>query len=263
MNEQIRTSDEGKQILRKKLSSKEALIILDNVDHAEQLEALLLPAKDVLSNSLIIVTSRDKQLLINNDINESAIYKLECLNQQHSQELFCLHALGHPRPMAKFEALVRKFSDACGGLPLSLKVIGALLRGRNDLTHWTDELVKISNILPDDIQSRLKISYDSLDKKDKQIFLDTACFFIGEDKDTAIRICDGSDLYGRQGLLNLENKCLIEVDSENHIIMHDHLRDLGRAIAENESPYRLCRLTDNFLDNLPEKLTVRILKLLD
>jgi len=33
LNEQIRTSDEGKQILRKKLSSKEALIILDNVDH--------------------------------------------------------------------------------------------------------------------------------------------------------------------------------------------------------------------------------------
>jgi hypothetical protein len=162
--------------------------------------------------------------------------------------------------MAEFEALVRKFSDACGGLPLSLTVIGALLRGRNDLTHWNDELVKISNILPEDIQSRLKISYDSLDKKDKQIFLDTACFFIGEDKDTAIRIWGGEDkdtAIVREGLLNLENKCLIEVDSKNHIIMHDHLRDLGRDIAENESPYRLWRLTDNFLDDLPEKLNVR------
>jgi len=148
------------------------------VDHTEQLEALLLPAKDVLlSGSLILVTSRDKQLLINNDINESAIYKLERLNQQHSQKLFCLHAFGHPRPMAEFEALVRKFSDACGGLPLSLKVIGALLRGRNDLTHWNDELVKISNILPQDIQSTLKISYDSLDKKDKANIL-RHCMFL-------------------------------------------------------------------------------------
>jgi len=174
-----------------------------------------------------------------------------------------LHAFGQPRPVEGFEDLVSKFSNACGGLPLSLTVIGALLRGRNDLTIWRDELLKFSEILHPDIESRLRISYESLDKNDKQIFLDIACFFIGEDRDTAIRIWDGSDLYGRQGLLNLQNKCLIEVDSKNHIRMHDHLRDLGRDIGEKESPYRLCRLTDNFLDNLPEKLTVRILKLLD
>eukprot|EP00253_Pinus_taeda_P025787 PITA_25787 len=249
LNVQIRSTDEGKGNLKRNLSSKQALIILDNVDHSSQLDALLLPAKDALQpSSLIIVTSRDKQLLINNDINESAIYKLECLKQQHSQELFCLHAFGQPRPVEEFEVLVSKFVGACCGLPLSLTVIGAHLRGSSDLTLWRAQLRKISKMLPDDIQSRLKISYDSLDDDEKQIFLDIACFFLGEDRDTAIQIWKGLDLDGWLGLCNLQNKCLIEVDSENNIIMHDHLRDLGRDIGEKNSPYRFCRVTQNMLE---------------
>lgn len=45
LNDQIRSTDEGKQKLRRYLSCKKALIILG--DHAEQLDTLLLPTKDV------------------------------------------------------------------------------------------------------------------------------------------------------------------------------------------------------------------------
>jgi len=259
-NVQIRSIAEGKAMLRRDLSSKRALIILDNADHAQQLEALLLPAKDVLhSSSLILVTSRDRQLLINQDIEESSIYKLECLNQQHSQELFCLHAFGQPHPVLGFDKVVEKFLSACHGLPLSLKVLGALLRGNNDLKQWEAQLRKISKMLPDDIQSRLQISYDSLDEEQKQIFLDIACFFIGEHMDTAIRIWDGSEWQGQLGFKNLMSKSLVEVDSKNRITMHDHLRDLGRGIGEKNSPHRLWRLTDKLLHDLRDRLIVSIL----
>jgi hypothetical protein len=66
-------------------------------------------------------------------------------------------------------------------------------------------------MLPSDILSRLRISYDALDKEEKHIFLDIACFFIGEDRDTAIRIWDGSDWDGWLSLKNLQNRCLVEV----------------------------------------------------
>jgi Cdc6-like AAA superfamily ATPase len=64
LSEQINNTDEGIEKLRKHLSSSHALIILDDVDHIDQLDALLSPAKDVLdSNSLILVTSRHKDVL--------------------------------------------------------------------------------------------------------------------------------------------------------------------------------------------------------
>ena len=36
------------------------------------------------------------------------------------------------------------------------------------------------------------------------------------------------------GLLNLEYKCLVDIDSENCIRMHDQIRDLGRYLVEKE-----------------------------
>jgi leucine-rich repeat protein SHOC2 len=114
-----------------------------------------------------------------------------------------------------------------------------------------------------DIQRRLKISYDGLDEEEKHIFLDIACCFIGEDRDTAIRIWDASGWEGELDFLNLKNKCLVEVDDSNRITMHDHLRDLGRDLAEKEPPdcrRRLWRPDDNLI-NLSNQSPVSILKL--
>ena len=130
-------------------------------------------------------------MLTNSGIAESSIYTLKGLNWEHSQELFCSHAFGQPSPAFGFEYVVEKFLDICNGLPLSLKVLGALLCGNYDLEYWEAQLRKTSKILPNDIQSTLKISYDALDTEEKQIFLDIACFFIGEPRDTVIRIWDG------------------------------------------------------------------------
>jgi hypothetical protein len=165
-NVQINSIDEGIEELRRRVSSchAHALIILDDVDHIHQLNVLLFPVKDALSSSsLILVTSRNKDVLTSFGIVETYIYKLEGLNPQHSQELFCSHAFGQPHPAAQFQRMVEEFLDACQGLPLSLQVIGALLHGKDDLKYWKEQLHKISKMLPEDIQSILKISYDGLD----------------------------------------------------------------------------------------------------
>ena len=170
--------------------------MLDDVDHIDQLNALFLPVKDTIhSDSLILVTSRNKKILRSYGIVDSSFYKQTGLNRQHARKLFCSHAFNHLHPRIGFEQLVEKFLDACDGLPLSLKVIGALLRGE-DLEYWEAQLNKISKILPNDILSRLKISYDSLDEEEKQIFLDIACFFIGEYMNTTTKILDGSGWRG-------------------------------------------------------------------
>ena len=56
------------------------------------------------------------------------------------------------------------------------------------------------------------------------------------------------------GLRNLENKYLLQVDIENKIKMHDHIRYLGRNITEEKSmPLRDWQQQTNNTDDLLER----------
>lgn len=255
-DDRIDSWGEGVNRLEEKLKSWYAFIILDDVDHRDQLKAFL-PIKHVLNpNSLILVTSRNKKVLLTERIAESLIYQLKGLNRSHSLELFCWHAFFQRHPLPGFEDLANRFVEACDGLPLSLEVFGGLLCQENEKTYWEEQLNGLEN-LPLEIHVRLKISYDSLEAEEKDIFLDIACFSIGEDKDEWVSIWKESGWKGSVGLRNLQNKCLVEVDGENKIRMHDHLRDLGRNIAQEESkPRRLwsARINDIY-DLLDQSLS--------
>lgn len=77
------------------------------------------------------------------EIEEPSIYNMTGLDRQPSEELFCLHAFQLPRPPPAFEEGVIKFLDACERLPLSLKVLWALLNSdKPDMKHWQDQLDK-------------------------------------------------------------------------------------------------------------------------
>ncbi|GLJ10177.1 hypothetical protein SUGI_0123460 [Cryptomeria japonica] len=234
--------DEGKVILANRLSSHRALIVLDDVDHIDQLNALL-PNKDNLGfQSVVIVTTRELGVLISWGL--SCIFKMPGLSMPHAKELFCGHAFLQLSPPAEFETLVEEFVRACYGSPLSLKVLGAQLYGRSK-DYWKSQLRKISRILPGDIKQRLQVSYDALNEEERDMFLDVACFLIGEKKHTAIAVWDGSGWNGLYGLQTLVNNGLVElvdeelIDGEQRIKMHDHLRDLGREIANRQWPHRL------------------------
>ncbi|GLJ43674.1 hypothetical protein SUGI_0909200 [Cryptomeria japonica] len=228
--------EDGKAFLARRLRSVKVFIVLDDVDHVDQLDALV-PIKDSLcKGSLIIVTTREKRALKSWGI--SSIYKMKPLDPFHAEELFCWHAFLKSVPVKGFEDIVKKFLRACNGLPLSLKVFGAQLYG-NSHQYWEVQLNKISKILPTDIKERLKVSYDALDCEEKEAFLDIACFFIGEKSSLAIEVWYGSGWTGLHSWEMLLNKCLVDLDIENCIDMHDHLRDLGREISSRKSPYRM------------------------
>ncbi|GLJ33817.1 hypothetical protein SUGI_0679920 [Cryptomeria japonica] len=229
--------EEGKGMLACRLRSVQVLIVVDDVDNVEQLDALL-PNKDGLGwGSLIVVTTRELDVLRSWGI--SSIYKMKKLDAPHAKQLFCWHAFLNSSPLAGFEDLVENFLDVCNGLPLSLKVLGAQLYDNRSKDSWETQLDKVRRIMPNDIKQKLKVSYDALDDEEKEIFLDIACFFIGEEIASAIDVWDGSRWSGLHSWERLLNKCLVEMDNDDCIRMHDHIRDLGREIANQKSPYRL------------------------
>jgi Leucine-rich repeat (LRR) protein len=241
----------------KHLSSAAALLVLDGVDHDDQVSKLLSFINDLHPNSLVVITSRCEHALLRSvGVPESSIYNVKSLDWQHSEELFCLYAFRQPSPLAGFEFLVEKFTKACDGLPLLLKVFGAFLYGNNRKLYWEDLLDELQELR--DTHIKLNVLYDALSGEEQQIFLDVACFFIGEDRDSAIRIWNKSGWKGLLRFGNLENRCLLEVDNENKIRMQDCLRDMGRGLAKaSEFPCRLCQVTPADIDEFMERSSVR------
>ncbi|XP_059064113.1 disease resistance protein RML1B-like [Cryptomeria japonica] len=116
-------------------------------------------------SSLVIVTTRDVGVLITAGITVG--YNLKGMGRSHARELFCWHAFDQAHPCNGYEELSDDFVNACGGLPLSLQVLGRHVRGRNH-SYWSSELTKGEKMLHWDVKQRLRISFDSLDNEEKQ-----------------------------------------------------------------------------------------------
>eukprot|EP00253_Pinus_taeda_P026710 PITA_26710 len=241
------------EVLGKHRKHEQAFVILDDANNVDQVDAVLAFQTVLSSDSLIVITSRDRDVLTKSRIQDASIYKLCGLSPQHSRDLFCAHAFDKPYPLPGFESLVDRFLKVCDGLPFSLRVLGLLVRGENNKSRWGYRLDQVQKNAPKEIQETLRISFDGLEREEKEIFLDIASFFINERRDMAIRLWDGSGWNGLLGFQTLQNKSLVEVDSEDKIKMHNHLRDMGREIGEVSSlPRRFCGPTaniDDFLHN--------------
>ncbi|GAY68562.1 hypothetical protein CUMW_265120 [Citrus unshiu] len=100
---------------------------------------------------------------------------------------------------------------------------------------WDSAINKLQRILHPSILQVLKISYDGLDDKEKNIFIDVACFFQGEDVNPVMKFLNASGFYPEIGISVLVDKSLIVISNNNKITMHDLLQELGRDIVSQES----------------------------
>ena len=76
------------------------------------------------------------------------------------------------------------------------------------------------------IQKVLKTSFDGLDDTQKEVFLDIACLFKGEDRDFVSKILDDCKLYGEINIRVLWERCLIII-SHDRIYMQDLIQKNG------------------------------------
>jgi len=113
--------------------------------------------------------------------------------------------------------------------------LGSFLKERS-IVEWKSELEKFRRTPHDKIQKILRISFDSLDSSTKEIFLDIAFFFVSMDKDYAIKILDVCNFFPGISIPILIQRSLVTVDSQNKLLMHNLIRDMGREIVRQESP---------------------------
>ncbi|KAH9725098.1 ADP-ribosyl cyclase/cyclic ADP-ribose hydrolase [Citrus sinensis] len=210
----------------KRLTRKKVLIVFDDVTDRKQIEFLIGELDSFASGSLIIITTRDKQVLINCWADK--IYEVKELADADALKLFSRCAFRQDHPVACYMELTYKIIKYAQGVPLALKVLGLFLSARRK-EEWESAITKLETVPHMEIQDVLKISYDGLDYVEQAMFLDIACYFVGANKDFVINYFDASDFFPEIGLGRLVDKSLITI-SCNKIRMHDLLQDMGRKI---------------------------------
>ncbi|XP_056167052.1 disease resistance protein RPV1-like isoform X2 [Syzygium oleosum] len=231
----INDSEEGMRRIGKTLSNNRVLVVLDDVDKKVPIRNLIDNSK-LHRGSRIIITTRDKDIL---QVEESEVkieqYEMPLMDDGLALQLFCWHAFRKYYPLDDYHELSRKIVSLMGGLPLAIKVIGSLLKDKEDKKFWEETLVKLTKVLEKDILEKLRISYDDLDKYQKQIFLDIACFFFNEKKTDAIYMWESCKFYPIGGIEVLTKRCLIKILDNDKLWMHDQLIALGRHIVREGS----------------------------
>ncbi|KAL4639462.1 hypothetical protein ACB092_03G220300 [Castanea dentata] len=121
----------GSNVIEKRLCYKSVLIVLDDVDQLDQLEALAGERGWFGRGSRVIITTRDQHLLIKHDVAEAEIYKAKELNSDEALQLFCRKAFKKDHPSEGYVELSKKAICYAQGLPLALEVLGSFLKRRS------------------------------------------------------------------------------------------------------------------------------------
>ncbi|PWA81671.1 NB-ARC domains-containing protein [Artemisia annua] len=231
-NFKISSVAEGAMVIKQRISSKPVLVVLDDVDDHEQLEALAGSPTWFCPGSLIIFTCKDKQILRSHRVDE--IHDMEFLDRDKSLELFYSFAFEEKNPSTGFKEVSEKVVKYVQGHPLALKVLGRFLYGKT-VGQWVSELDRLKLHPNEKIQSVLRLSYDALNLHQQNILLDIACVFIGENSDFVTSILDGCNFYADTNMRVLADKSLITISSNMSLQMHDLIQAMARAIVREES----------------------------
>jgi hypothetical protein len=247
------STPDGNSIEWRQLKGKKTLIVLDDVDSEDQFKVL--PKLGALGDgSSFILTTRDQDLL--KWFANCSVYEVKFLDFQEAKKLFCHHAYGTervPENLTKIhpylEENVNKVIQKCDGLPLSLEILGCHLKdqecGREaweQAINMFGEAQSVTGNRKDRLWASLQLSYNSLDDKQQQMFLEAATVFF--EKQVERVFCAWSTTYSDIETMwrNLLKKSLVKVVltdkyrfgrkvQTKRIWVHQQLRDLAKHLS--------------------------------
>ncbi|XP_024961306.1 TMV resistance protein N-like [Cynara cardunculus var. scolymus] len=240
----IKISDvhDGKKMIKKMMCCRKVLVVLDDVDHIDQLKALAGELNWFNKGSRIIITTRDEQVLVAHRVN--LIRYVDLLSQKEAICLLSRYAFGRESPIEEYKVLSEQVASYAAGLPLTITVLGSFLCGKNEL-EWRDTIERLKTIPLKETLEKLELSYIGLQEDYKEIFLDVACIMKGWEKEDAIEVLESCGLHARNGLRVLKQKSLITISIYGDLGMHDHIEEMSKNIVRRlhpGEPYRHSRL---------------------
>ncbi|CAL1358647.1 unnamed protein product [Linum trigynum] len=252
----VRDSSQGIQSIKDRVCCWDnILIVLDNVDERFVFADTLGDLTHFRSNSRFIITTVDERVF--QKFQEYELYQPKGMNPDIALQPISRHAFGSDYPPQDYISRSENFVKVASGLPLAVKAIGSLLFRKDD-SFWDAMWPRLQDIPAIEVQKRLKIIYMELTPEEKHIFLDIACYFIGEPYDQSSYLWSDSNLHALIAIDTLCLKSLIKINERNEFWMHDQYKILGRDIVREEDilkPWKRSRMWSNeeVLDMLRDK----------
>ena len=98
------------------------------------------------------------------------------MNDENALQLFSSKAFKKKHVLDDYRELSNHFLNYAAGLPLALEVLGSFLFGKS-IIEWKNALERLQEFPDEAILQVLEISFNGLQKPQKEIFLHIACFF--------------------------------------------------------------------------------------
>ncbi|GLT34301.1 hypothetical protein SLA2020_088240 [Shorea laevis] len=241
--------------LKRELSGKKFLLVLDDVwnEECNLWDNLKVPFKSGAPGSKIIVTTRNMRVA---EImgGKNSVHCLEVLGDDECLSILALDALGvenfdaHPNLKNVGQKIVKK----CKGLPLVAKILGGLLRNREDLDDWkyilNSKIWNLQGIQSSTLPAGLMLSYHHLPSHLKQCFAYCAMFpkdhQFNKDELIFLWMADGllkqqsgdktqMEDIGHRYFSELLSRAFFQHSSKDasRYVMHDLIHDLAQYVA--------------------------------
>ncbi|CAO2839063.1 unnamed protein product [Amaranthus hypochondriacus] len=243
--------------LQKELSNKKYLLVLDDVwtENRNQWIELVRLLKVGQKGSWIVVTTRSQ--VTANFMGYDSMYQLRGLEKEDSWSLFEKVGFGleHCNYNDDLVEIGQKIVEACGGVPLAIRVAGSLVFGQDKNKWEAVQEVGVANMGNNDITQILKLSYHHLPYSLKNCFSFCAIFpkdermkknmlidlWMAHSYIVPLRKGQSIEDAGEEYFLILLRRCFFQdiwKDDETgevySIKIHDLLHDIAQGVSRKE-----------------------------
>ncbi|KAL3676057.1 hypothetical protein R1sor_026005 [Riccia sorocarpa] len=214
------------------IRGKKILMVVDDV-HSEDEISQLCRMDWCGEGSRLIITSNRQDWR-----RQFIVHQVPLLSEEASYKLLATY-LDEVTLKSIPKKVISQVVDGCGGLPLVLEVIGKYLWDKKEVHIWLGALLRLQMADSLDgsaeenvVWKKLKVSFDSLGKLEKQILLDVATFDLYPTCKTQYDLEIFRSAWGAEGyeelidvaLINLQQRSFLSVvrDNDSESIVHVH-----------------------------------------
>ncbi|ESQ39654.1 hypothetical protein EUTSA_v10001152mg, partial [Eutrema salsugineum] len=205
------------------------LVVLDDVRNHLDAESFLAGLVSFSPGSLIIITSRDEQVLSQCQVNQA--YKVEGLNKREARQLFSWCAFERDvRETNLLTEISMKVIEYANGNPLALRVYGKEMSSHEKPIQKETLFLKLKQAPPHQIMEVVKSSYYALSDNEKNILVYISFFFTGENIECVSKLLQDLGFFPEIGINRLVENSLVTI-SENRLEMHSMIQAVVREIG--------------------------------
>eukprot|EP01018_Ginkgo_biloba_P035437 Gb_22424 [translate_table: standard] len=252
----LRDHHEGQQRLADVLKNQPAFLFIDNVTDKNHVKDLLPQQLSLPCKSRMLITSRHSDVKVNGLDIQWLEYPMGRLPDEIAKRLLRNTVLkkDHVIRVDEESERIDKVAEACGGVPLLLKVYGEHLWEDGSEYSFDEAIASLregeQGVYKEKALSQklLFVFHRMKDQDTKDAFLDICTFFYEWRRDEV------SCIVGESKLKALQKGALLTINEKSEVIIHDVVRAMGISQAKGTRLRSLKDLTATLEEDDNEKL---------